>query len=150
MTGYYYSGIWRSIYRLPCLIIGTVKLVDITEQSLGIPLQYGIVCSRVSKGQDVPLSLCPGIKSFLVQLSLCPRTRAAAKNSVTNSFVQGQNHYLIDKKNFIKNCSFFTLFFPSVPVIFQAGNGTVCQSPIPAFPMAKCQNPVPAHSVARF
>ena len=110
MTGYYYSGIWRSIYRLPCLIIGTVKLVDITEQSLGIPLQYGIVCSRVSKGQDVPLSLCPGIKSFLVQLSLCPRTRAAAKNSVTNSSVPGQNHYLIDKKNFIKNCSFFTLF----------------------------------------
>ena len=79
----------------------------------GIPPQ--LVGARVSKGRDVPLSLCPGTKKFPcpvvplsrdkkvlpVPLSLCPGTRAGANvpgQTPLSRDVPGQNHLLFSEK----------------------------------------------------
>jgi hypothetical protein len=68
-----------------------------------------LVQSRVSKGRDVPFSLCPGTKKILVPVSLCPGTRAGAN-------VPGQNEF----KNFKKKTRFpvFGHLFPVLEHLF--------------------------------
>ena len=98
----------------------------------------------MSWDKKVYLSRCPfvlGQKSFLFPLSLCPRTRAAAK-----ILRQTPLSRMIGKKKSQKKSNIVLLSL--CPWIFQDGTG--CQNPVQARFVAKCQNPVPACSVARF
>ena len=57
--------------------------------------------TSVSKGRDVPLSLCPGTKKILVPVSHCPGTRAWANvpgQTPLSRPVPGQNDLKIFKK----------------------------------------------------
>ena len=57
--------------------------------------------TRVSTGRDVPLSLCPRTKNFLVPVSFCPGTRAGANipgQTPLSQDVPGQNELKFFKK----------------------------------------------------
>ena len=107
-----------------------------------------MVLTRVFKGRDSQDN--PGRD---VLLSLCPRSRAAAK-------IPGQNYYLVVKTNvkkvknwlkhfFFQNSIFFPLFF------FCPGgqDGTACKNPAHSVPSClvprpgfdRLYRPVPAH-----
>ena len=59
-----------------------------------------VVHTSVSKGRDVPLSLCTGTKKILVPVSRCPGTRAGANvpgQTPLSRPVPGQNDLKIFK-----------------------------------------------------
>ena len=64
-------------FRVYCAM-KTLSMLMVCKNGCGIS---NSICTSVSTGRDVPLSLCPfvpGQRIFLVPMSLCPGTRAAA------------------------------------------------------------------------
>ena len=79
------------------------SIINIWKKLLG-----AAIWARVSTGQDVPVSLCPGTKKFSCPGVPLSRDKGRSKCPVTKLSVPGQNE-LIFSKNDLNSC-FWTSF----------------------------------------
>ena len=113
--------------NVPCKACDPLSMTWQPETLAGLQLGFQRNgTSRFNLGQDVSQSICHRQKYFLVPLSLCPWTRAGAKNPGTNSFVMGNpGKKLIfpEKKDESKNFGVYSavLFYKEINYFIRIG-----------------------------
>jgi hypothetical protein len=87
-----HSRVCRALEELSIRAANPSKCRSINQASKQL-FSSSQVCSSVSTGRDVPLSLCPGTKKFSCPGVPLSREKGRSKNPGTNSSVPGQNHF---------------------------------------------------------